>query len=147
MTSRTMAGALLLGAALAAATAASAQAGCPGPYCGSPAPCYPSYHCGHHACFPDACCAYHNATLWYPWHGGYYDPAWGGSPVALVVPPTAALQTKYSWGVTNTEVVRIYPQFGRAYPGPYAGGAAFRPTPPQPGSTDQFGVYYVRGPW
>ena len=66
--------------------------------------------------YPDACCAYHNATLWYPWHGNYYDPAWGGSPVALVVPPTATLQTKYSWGVTNTDVVRIYHQFGRRHP-------------------------------
>ena len=90
MTYRILACALLLGAALSATAANTAQAG-----------------------YPDACCAYHNSTLWYPWHGAYYDPAWGGSPVALVVPPTAMLQTKYSWGVTNTDVVRIYHQFGR----------------------------------
>jgi hypothetical protein len=124
MAQRFMACALLLGAALAATAATTAEAG-----------------------YPEACCAYHNATLWYPWHGNYYDPAWGGSPVALVVPPTATLQTKYSWGVTNTDVVRIYHQFGRRYPGYYNGGPGFVPTPPQPGSTDQFGVYYVRGPW
>ncbi len=58
MTYRILACALLLGAALATAAATTAQAG-----------------------YPDACCAYHNATLWYPWHGSYYDPAWGGSPV------------------------------------------------------------------
>jgi len=124
MTHRILGCALLLGAALATTAATTAEAG-----------------------YPDACCAYHNSTLWYPWHGSYYDPAWGGSPVALVVPPTAMLQTKYSWGVTNTDVVRIYHQFGRQYPGSYNGGNGFIPTPPQPGSTDQFGVYYVRGPW
>lgn len=83
----------------------------------------------------------------YPWHGAYYDPAWG-APVALVVPPTATLQTKWSWGVTNTKVMAIGHQFGRGYPGPYYGGPyGFMPTPPIPGATDQFGVYYVRGPW
>ena len=28
----------------------------------------------------------------YPWHGDYYDAAWG-MPVAVVVPPTAEAQT------------------------------------------------------
>src|SRR5437868_1042417 len=82
-----------------------------------------------------------------PWHGGYYDPAWG-QPHALVIPPTAELQTKYSWGVTNTEVVPNYHQFRRNYPGPSAvGRIGFGPTPEWPWHTDQFGVYYVRGPW
>ena len=82
----------------------------------------------------------------YPWHGAYYDPAWG-APTALVVPPTASLQTKWAWGVTNTDIVPIYHQFGRGYPGPLVRPYGFVPTPPIPGSTDEFGVYYVRGPW
>jgi hypothetical protein len=81
-----------------------------------------------------------------PWHGAYYDPAWSG-PVALVVPPTAERQTKWSWGVTNTDVVPIYHQFRRQWPGPFSGGPGFAPTPYWPGHTDEFGVYYVRGPW
>jgi hypothetical protein len=97
----------------------------------------------------------YNVQRRFPWHGEFYDPAWGGAPVALVVPPTAALQTKWAWGVTNTNVVPIYHQFGRAYPGPpigndggpYGYGYGFYPRPVQPGGTDQFGVYYVRGPW
>jgi hypothetical protein len=83
----------------------------------------------------------------YPWHGGYYDAAWG-TPVALVVPPTAANQTKMGWGVGNTRVVPINHQFERNYPGPGTYNRAdFLPTPPWPSDTDQFGVYYVRGPW
>lgn len=81
------------------------------------------------------------------WHGAYYDPAWSG-PVALVVPPTAEKQTKWSWGVANTEVVPINHQFRRAWPGPYnGGGPGFLPKPYWPGHTDEFGVYYVRAPW
>ena len=80
------------------------------------------------------------------WHGQYYHTMWT-TPVALVVPPTAGRHTKWGWGVTNTEVTPIYQQFGRSYPGPYYGGAAFLPTPIWPSHTDQFGVYYVRGPW
>ncbi len=78
------------------------------------------------------------------WHGQYSHAAYGG-PVALVVPPTAQLQTSWSWGAPSTHVRRIDHQFGRDYVGP--GGASFRPTPRWPRCTDQFGVYYVRGPW
>jgi hypothetical protein len=67
--------------------------------------------------------------------------------VALVVPPTAEYQTKWGWGVGNTRVVPIAPQFGRNYPGPAVPGIGFQPTPRWPSHTDQFGVYYVRGPW
>ena len=81
-----------------------------------------------------------------PWHGNYWHTAWG-QPVALVVPPTAEMQTHYNWGVCGTRVTRIYNQFGYDYPGPYGGGMPFLPTPNWPSSTDQFGVYYVRGPW
>ncbi len=81
------------------------------------------------------------------WHGGYYHSAWG-MPVALVVPPTAEFQTHWGWGVGNTRVTTIWHQFQRGYPGPgqFERGT-FRPTPPWPSDTDQFGVYYVRGPW
>ncbi len=84
----------------------------------------------------------------YPWHGGYYDVAWG-APVALIVPPTAESQTHWGWGVGATRVTPIQHQFQRAYPGGPEGygRGGFRPTPPWPSSTDQFGDYYIRGPW
>ncbi|MFW6170941.1 MAG: hypothetical protein ACODAD_10665 [Planctomycetota bacterium] len=82
-----------------------------------------------------------------PWHGEYYyHPQ--GAPTALVVPPVANMQTRHGWGVAQTEMVPIYHQFSRPYPGTSTGqGRAFRPTPRWPSHTDQFGVYYVRGPW
>jgi hypothetical protein len=81
------------------------------------------------------------------WNGGYYDSAWG-TPVALVVPPTATFQTHWGWGVGGTWVTPVYPQFGRNFPGPSTyDPRALQPTPPWPSSTDQFGVYAVRGPW
>ncbi len=81
------------------------------------------------------------------WHNGYYDAAWG-EPYALVVPPTAEFQANYGWGVCGTRVAPIYHQFGRPFPGFGAGGGgAFRPTPLNPSDTQQFGAYYVRGPW
>ncbi len=88
------------------------------------------------------------AALAYPWHCGYYYTQWG-SPVALVVPPTAEKQYSMGWGVGNTRLTRIYHQYGRPYPGPYAGnpGQRFSATPYWPSDTSQFGVYYVRGPW
>jgi len=82
----------------------------------------------------------------YPWHGDYYDVAWG-VPVALVVPPTAERQAHLGWGVGATRVTPIEHQFGRGYPGPSVPGGPFYPTPPRPSSTDQFGDYYIRGPW
>jgi hypothetical protein len=80
------------------------------------------------------------------WACGYYHTMWG-QPVALIVPPTAELQTHWNWGVAQTSVTPIWPQFSREFPGPYYGGRGFAPTPRWPSSTDQFGVYYVRGPW
>jgi hypothetical protein len=81
------------------------------------------------------------------WHGPYYDTTWG-APVALVVPPTAKYQTHWNWGVGGTQVTPIRPQFQRAYPGPgQYDPRTMLPTPPWPSSTDQFGDYYVRGPW
>jgi hypothetical protein len=85
-------------------------------------------------------------SMAYPWHGGYYHAAWG-TPVALVVPPTAEVQTDWGWGVSNARMTTIRHQFALPYPGPYPGGEGFRATPPWPSDTRQFGVYYVRGPW
>ena len=82
-----------------------------------------------------------------PWHGNYYHTAWG-MPVALVVPPTATLQTDWGWGVGNTRITKIRHQFDRDWPGPgYYDRGLFKPTPRWPSHTDQFGVYPVRGPW
>ncbi len=82
-----------------------------------------------------------------PWHGQYYYAAWG-APVSLVVPPVSNMQGSMGWGVTQTEMRPIYHQFARPYPGDGAGqGVGFLSTPRWPSHTDQFGVYYVRGPW
>ncbi|MEM9643893.1 MAG: hypothetical protein AAF989_02770 [Planctomycetota bacterium] len=82
-----------------------------------------------------------------PWHGNYYYlPT--GQPTALVVPPTAHMRQTYSWGVSQNKMYPIYHQFGRSAnrPGALPAGS-FRPTPHWPSHTDQFGLYYVRGPW
>lgn len=83
----------------------------------------------------------------YNWHGNYNHSAYG-QPIALVVPPTAELQTNWSWGAPSSRISRIDHQFGRDYPGPGAfGGGPYRNTPMWPADTAQFGVYYVRAPW
>ncbi len=82
-----------------------------------------------------------------PWHGQYAYTQYG-MPVALVVPPTAHMETVNSWGVSQNTMYPIYHQYGRSAPAfgvPGRGG--FYPTPQWPSHTDQFGVYYVRGPW
>ncbi len=82
-----------------------------------------------------------------PWHGGYNYWRWG-EPTALVVPPTAAFQTSYAWGVGQVRSTPIHHQFGRQDAGMIGGGAGmFSNTPYWPSSTDQFGVYPVRAPW
>lgn len=82
-----------------------------------------------------------------PWHGNYYHYQYG-APLALIVPPTASFQSNYSWGVGRTTSSPIYHQFGRAYPGPASGEAhGLYPRPYWPSNTNQFGVYYIRGPW
>jgi hypothetical protein len=79
-----------------------------------------------------------------PWHGQYYYLQYG-APTALVVPPTAAMQQNYSWGVSQNTITPIYHQYG---PTPnQAGGGAFYGTPIWPSHTRQFGVYPVRAPW
>src|SRR5262245_36732371 len=89
--------------------------------------------------------AYRQAAV-LPWHNGFYDIAWG-EPIALVVPPTAEYQSNYGWGVGGTRVAPIYHQFGRPFPGYGGGYGNFLPTPNWPSDTQQFGVYYIRGPW
>lgn len=79
------------------------------------------------------------------WHGGYHHAAWG-RPVALIVPPTATMQTEYAWGVGRTQMRPLHHQFGRPVATPGAVGNT-SPTPPWPWSTQQLGIYSVRAPW
>lgn len=88
------------------------------------------------ACSPDRAAAQN-------WYGGYYHTAWN-QPVALVTPPRVRYQHHYNWGVSNTRITRIDSRFGSSAPG-YS-GVQLQPTPLWPSSTDQFGVYPVRGP-
>ena len=89
----------------------------------------------------------HNFSMNQPWHGGYYQQNYG-QPLAVVVPPTAHMQQSYSWGVSQNLMYPIHHQFGRSAPGMGAGApGSFRPTPPWPSHTDQFGYYYIRSPW
>lgn len=82
------------------------------------------------------------------WHGGYNYWRYG-QPTALVVPPTAAFQTEYNWGVAQTRSMPIYAQFGsgRGGVGQAAPAGTFSNTPYWPSSTNQFGIYPVRSPW
>ena len=82
----------------------------------------------------------------YNWHANYAHTSYG-APIALVVPPTAQLQTNWSWGAPSMRISRIDHQFTRNYPGPPPFGAGVQHTPHWPQDTAQFGVYYVRGPW
>lgn len=82
------------------------------------------------------------------WNSNYAHTA-TGMPVALIVPPTAHMQTRWGWGVAQNTMSPIYPQFRRSYPGEGAGmgSGMIRPTPNIPSHTDQFGVNYIRGPY
>ncbi len=89
----------------------------------------------------------YNYSMSRPWHGGYYAQQYA-QPLALVVPPTVSTRQTYSWGVSQNLMYPVYHQYGRAATSPGAAGrGAFRPTPNWPSHTDQFGYYYVRGPW
>ena len=89
----------------------------------------------------------HNFAMDRPWHGGYYHPQYG-QPLALVVPPTAHMRQTFSWGVSQNTNHPIYHQYGRSANSPGAGATGrFRAQPTWPSHTDQFGMYYVRGPW
>jgi hypothetical protein len=81
------------------------------------------------------------------WHGNYYYLPYG-QPTALIVPPGAHMRQTFSWGVSQNLMYPLNHQYGRSatYPGASAPGS-FQSTPHWPSHTDQFGVYYVRGPW
>ena len=100
----------------------------------------------HHASRADRLGRYYASQR--PWHGPWaYTPY--GMPTALVVPPNSKMHTSYAWGVAQSEMVPIYHQFYRNFPGEAAGYSGYGglPTPYWPSHTDQFGVYPVRGPW
>jgi hypothetical protein len=101
---------------------------------------------GYHATRADVIARYYAAQR--PWHGPYAYTPWG-VPTALVVPPNSKMHTSLAWGVSQSEMVPIYHQFHRDYPGAMAigGGAEIYTTPYWPSHTDQLGVYPVRGPW
>lgn len=86
------------------------------------------------------------------WHAGYYHTQWG-VPLALMAPPHARMQTRWGWGVAQSTMLPLYHQYKRPYPGSMAAGETgagygpLQPTPRWPSHTDQFGVYYIRGPW
>ncbi|TWU56582.1 hypothetical protein Poly51_24980 [Rubripirellula tenax] len=89
----------------------------------------------------------YNYSMNRPWHGNYYNQNYG-QPLALVVPPTAHMRQTYSWGVSQNKTYPIYHQFGRSANSPGAASQGqFMGTPNWPSHTDQFGTYYVRGPW
>lgn len=118
--------------------------------CQSSSPCKDCLSaCKNCMCARKACYMHHSwmRAQRYNWHANYAHSAYG-QPIALVVPPTAQMQTNWSWGAPSARFSRIDHQFGRDYPGPGAGsGVGFRNTPAWPGDTAQFGVHYVRGPW
>ncbi len=89
----------------------------------------------------------HNFAMDRPWHGNYYHQQYG-QPLALGVPPTAHMRQTLSWGVSQNKAYPIHHQFHRnaSTPGAAARGS-FYATPNWPSHTDQFGVYYIRGPW
>ncbi len=98
-----------------------------------------------------ACCDYGymkpvRRAQYYNWNRNYAYTDFG-APTALVVPPTAQLQTNYGWGVASSRISRIDHQFQRNYPGNGPYGGPFRSTPIWPSDTTQFGIYPVRAPW
>ncbi|MCI0333407.1 MAG: hypothetical protein L0228_09310 [Planctomycetes bacterium] len=138
-----------LAAFAGSAPIASAQAPCHHCRC---APTYKSRVPG--CCLCDAgCCGCDLGYMkpiqraeWYNWNRNYANTEYG-QPVALVVPPTANMQTNWGWGVASSRISRIDHQFQRNYPGDGQFGGPFRTTPLWPSDTTQFGVYHVRGPW
>ena len=80
------------------------------------------------------------------WNGAYGHQT-TGTPIALIVPPTARTMRVFNWGVSGNTISPIYHQYSL---NPTTGNAVGRPflrTPMYPSSTSQFGVYYIRGPW
>ncbi len=84
-------------------------------------------------------------SRYYNWNRNYAYTDYG-QPTALVVPPTAQLQTNWGWGVASSRISPIDHQFARNYPGNGPFGGPYRPTPLWPSDTTEFGVYPVRPP-
>jgi hypothetical protein len=154
-----LAATLAIGSLMATASIASAQdCNCAPGCCCSGQPCCCHKFCNAIAaagggcdCWTPTCCdcgymlpVYR--SRYYNWNRNYANTEYG-QPVALLVPPTAQLQTNYGWGVASSRISRIDHQFQRNYPGSGPFGGPFRPTPVWPSDTTQFGVYPVRGPW
>jgi len=114
------------------------------------APCASNSHNGCYCC--DGCCCDAGymqpirRAQWTNWNRNYAYTDFGQT-TALIVPPTAQLQTNYGWGVASSRISRIDHQFQRNFPGYGAFGGPARPTPVWPSDTTQFGIYPVRGPW
>ena len=53
-------------------------------------------------------------------------------PTALVVPPNSKMHTSFSWGVAQSEMIPIYHQFHRDYPGADGRSAAAQESIPRP---------------
>lgn len=70
----------------------------------------------------------------------YYDPQWSGAPHSLIVPPNSRRHVEYQQGVGSAMLQRIGPGYPSGIEGPY------RQSPTFPYSTNQMGVYYLRGP-
>lgn len=73
---------------------------------------------------------------------GYYDPAWGGAPHALVTPPQIRRHVEYQQGVGSA----MHQYLPNGYPAEAVGGGPFQAMRMQPWSTNHMGVYYLRGP-
>ena len=81
------------------------------------------------------------------WHGQYANPNYA-RPVAVVVPPNANMMRSLGWGVCGSQMMPLYSQYGTAYPGAVtASSIRFLSRPVAPSNTQQFGYYYIRGPW
>lgn len=109
---------------------------------------HPHYAYGHRGIDATREHAWNTAQMQaYPWHGNYSYWKYN-TPTAVVVPPTAAFQTTYQWGVGQTQSTPIHHQFQhQSFGGGIEGGAGGAWTPYWPHSTQQFGLYPVRAPW
>ena len=71
-----------------------------------------------------------------------------GADHTVVVPPNVNMMRSQGWGVCGSQMMPLYSQYGTAYPGAVAGSPVrFLTRPAAPSNTQQFGYYYIRGPW
>ena len=85
-----------------------------------------------------------NAT---PWNGMYRHQA-SSTPLAVIVPPTAVTSRSWGWGVSKSVVTPLYHQYQLNAPNTQgASSGPYKTLPLFPSSSDQYGTYYIRGPW